>query len=250
MKYSFCIETMFEDVPIYDRIALAKDCGADAVEFYNPALYDCRRVASILEKLDIPLIECGIVDGWNVRLNAPIEIVEKNLGQTIALAKELGCTSFTGHVAEGDIDPVLEKNVLVDNLRRLAEICEKEDVTIAIEMLNSLYDNRGYLLDTTKKAVDVLKRVGSPNIKLLYDCYHTQLMEGNLIKTVQKNFEFIGHFHGSGVPGRDELFHGEVNYKALVEAIEKAGYTGWFGLEYWPSYDNAQSLRDVMTYLK
>lgn len=250
MKYSICIENLFEDIPIYDRISIAKECGADAVEIYNPALYDCKKMGKILRHYDIPLVECGLVEGWSIRLTAPIEIIKNNLFKTIALAKELGCTSFTGHVSEGDIDHIEEKRILVSNLCQLAEICEKEGVNIAIEMLNSLYDSPGYLLDTTNKAVDVLKQVGSPNIKLLYDCYHTQLMEGNLINTVKDNIEYIGHFHGSGVPKRIELFYGEVNFKSLLKAIKESGYKGWFGIEYWPSYDNAQSLIDVLAYLR
>lgn len=241
---------MFDDLPMNERIVLAKECGAQAVEFYNPALYDGKKIASALSKQNIPLVQCGIVNGWDVRLNAPYEIVEKQVKETIALGKELGCTSYTGHVAEGDIDPAREQIVLIDNLKRLAELCEQECVTITIEMLNSLYDNKGYLLDTTKKAADVLRAVGSDRIKLLYDCYHTQLMEGNLINTIREYLPYIGHFHGSSIPYRNELFNGEVQYRGLADAIDAAGYQGWFGLEYWPSFDHRQSLLDVLSYLK
>ena len=250
MKYSFCIETMFDDLPIYDRVAVAKDCGADAVEIYNPALYDCKKFAALLAQHNLPMVECGLVEGWDTRLNAPIEILKNNLNRTISLGKELGCAAFTGHVAEGDIDPVKERAVLVENLKQLAEICEREDVTINIEILNSVYDSKGYLLDTTRKAAAVLDEVGSPRIKLLYDFYHTQIMEGNLIRTIQDHVNYIGHFHGSGIPERSELFLSEINYPPVIRAVENAGYQGWFGLEYWPTYDHRKSLRDVMDYLK
>ncbi|GHU67094.1 hydroxypyruvate isomerase [Clostridia bacterium] len=250
MKYSLCIETVFEDIPFYDRVGLAKDLGLDAIEFYNPAMYDGKKLSGVLANYNMPVAICGLNDGWTVRLNTPFDSLRENIEKTIRFGKEIGCTTFTGHVCEGELDREKEKLFLIENLKRIAELCEKDGVTIAIELLNSIYDNKGYLLDNSNIGFEVIKAVGSPSVKILYDCYHTQIMEGNLINTMRSNIENIAHFHGASVPNRCELFDGEINYRSFVETADKAGYDRYFGLEYWPTYDNTQSLQDVLKNLK
>ena len=93
--------------------------------------------------------------------------------------------------------------------------------------------------------------MGNPYVKLLYDVYHMQIMQGNIIATIIANIAAIGHFHSAGVPKRHELYVGELNYRSIVKVVEAAGYKGFFGLEYWPTYtDHQQSLADVMKYLR
>jgi hydroxypyruvate isomerase len=110
-------------------------------------------------------------------------------------------------------------------------------------------DHKGYYLDGTATGFDIVRAVDSPNVKLLYDVYHMQIMEGNIIATVTENIDCIGHFHAAGVPGRHELWSGELDYRRITEAIDKAGYTGSFGLEYWPTGDHAASLAQTARYL-
>jgi hydroxypyruvate isomerase len=95
-----------------------------------------------------------------------------------------------------------------------------------------------------------VKSVNCPNVKLLYDVYHMQIMEGNIIENIRKNIDFIGHFHSAGVPGHDELFNGEIYYPNILKAIEKAGYDKYFGLEYGVTYSDKQSISDVLRYLR
>lgn len=96
---------------------------------------------------------------------------------------------------------------------------------------------------------DILKEVGSDRIKLLFDVYHMQIMEGNIISNIKENIDLIGHFHSAGVPGRHELYSGELNYKNIITAINDSGYKGHFGLEYWPSMDDLKSLRQTKKFL-
>ena len=130
------------------------------------------------------------------------------------------------------------------------EIAEKAGVTIVLEALNSMYDHKGYYLNSAYKGFEIMKAVDSPNIKLLFDCYHMQLMEGNLVNNITVNAGYIGHFHSAGVPGRHELQLGETNYPRVIRAAEEAGYDRYFGFEYWPTYDNEQSVRDILAYVK
>jgi len=98
------------------------------------------------------------------------------------------------------------------------------------------------------QCIDIVKRVESPNLKMLYDIYHMQIMSGNLIDFIGENIEYIGHFHIAGVPGRHEPFTGELNYRYIVDEIDRMGYDGYFGLEYWPSFDDEESLRRTRDY--
>ncbi len=143
-----------------------------------------------------------------------------------------------------------QKSLLIENLKRLSEFCEKQNVVVVLEALNSLYDHKGYYLDSSYIGFEIIKAVNSPAIRLLYDCYHMQIMEGNLINSIKTNIDFIGHFHSAGVPGRHELHLGETNYPYVIKAAENAGYDRYFGFEFWPSYEDKKSVRDVMAYVK
>ena len=227
MKYSLCIEPIFEDVSFYDRIQKAKDCGVDAIEFWDPSVYDTKKVGDIAANANIPVAACCLNQAWTYRMNFPwLEV------------KELECKTDS------------QKVLLLENLKRAAEMAEEAGVTIVLEALNSLYDHKGYYLDSSYVGFEIIKAVNSPAIKLLYDCYHMQLMEGNLINQIRSNIDYIGHFHSAGVPGRHELHKGETNYPYVIKAIEDAGYDRYFGFEYWPTYDNEKSLRDVLAYVK
>ncbi|MDL2258184.1 TIM barrel protein [Eubacteriales bacterium OttesenSCG-928-K08] len=250
MKYSLCIEPMFENVDFYDRIRLAKDCGADAVEFWDPADYDTRKIGAILEKENMPIAICCLNKAWSIRSNAPYAEFKKNVEKTIAFGKDMGCNNFIALSGELECKADTQKSILIENFKRIAELCEREGVVLSIEALNSLYDHKGYYLDSSYIGFEICKAVNSPSIKLLYDCYHMQLMEGNLTNSITTNIGFIGHFHSAGVPGRHELHLGEINYTHIIRAAEEAGYTGYFGLEYWPTYDNMQSLKDVLRYVR
>jgi len=250
MKFSLCIEAIFENLEFYDRIKLAKDSGVDAIEMWDPSVYDVKKIAKTAQDNDIPIIACGLKESWIYRLNSAYSVVEQNIKESIAYGKDLGCNVFIGLSGEMECKVDSQKTLLVENLKRVSEICEKEEVVIVIEPLNSLYDHKGYYLDSSYVGFEIIKSVNSPSIKLLYDCYHMQIMEGNLINSIKTNIEFIGHFHSAGVPGRHELHRGETNYPYVIKAAEEAGYEKYFGFEYWPSYDNKKSICDVLEYVK
>ncbi|MGI6527454.1 MAG: TIM barrel protein [Caldicoprobacterales bacterium] len=250
MKFSLCIEPFFEDYNFYDRIKLAKDCGIDAIEFWDPSVYDTKKIGEIAANNNIPVAACCLNEAWTIRMNFPFDVVKKNVEKSINFGKDVGCKTFIGLSGELECKVDSQKSLLIENLKRVSEICEKEGVTIVLEALNSLYDHKGYYLDSSYVGFEIVKAVNSPSIKLLFDCYHMQLMEGNLINNIKNNIDFIGHFHSAGAPGRHELHLGETNYPYLINAIEDAGYDRYFGFEYWPTYDNEKSIRDVLSYVK
>jgi len=130
-------------------------------------------------------------------------------------------------------------------LEEASQIAAKEDMVLLLEPLNSLVDHPGYFLASSRTGFDIVKKVDSPNLKLLYDIYHMQIMEGNILDTIRENIDLIGHFHAAGVPGRHELDKGELNYPFIVRKIDELGYRGYFGLEYFPALDPETSLKGM-----
>ncbi len=133
-------------------------------------------------------------------------------------------------------------------LKEAVKIAEDQGVTICMEMLNSKVNHPGYMCDNYPWAFELCRRVGSPRFKLLFDIYHMQIMEGDLIDTIRKNIQYIGHFHTAGVPGRHELDENqEIYYPAVMRAIAEAGYQGYVAHEYSPVRDAIPSLVQAVT---
>lgn len=249
-KFSLCIEPVLTDYDFYDRIKIAAELGYDAIEFWDPAGKDIAKIARLASQNKIDVAICCVKSAWELRMNFPQAEVVKNVEESIAIAKELGCSSLIGLSGDVDGQDEVQKNTLIDNLKRVSDMAGKADVTICMESLNSLVDHKGYYLDSSRLGFEIIKSVGSDNVKLLFDVYHMQIMEGNIIDNVTANIADIGHFHSAGVPGRNEHMNGENDYRNILKAIEKAGYDRHFGLEYWATYDAKTSLRDCLNYLK
>jgi hydroxypyruvate isomerase len=249
-KYSLCIEPVLTEYDFYDRIKIAAELGLDAIEFWDTDGKDVSKIGRLAAENNIKVAICCLKGAWTNRMNFPAPLVIENVKESIKLAKEMGCKSLIG--LSGDIEGKVDsqKNVLIENLKRVADILVKEDVTLNMEALNSLVDHKGYYLDSSAVGFEIMKSVGCDNVRLLYDVYHMQIMEGNIIENIKKNAGFIGHFHSAGVPGRNEHFNGESDYNNILKAVDASGYNRYFGLEYWPTYDNKQSIADVMKYLK
>ncbi|MBM3746796.1 MAG: TIM barrel protein [Acidobacteria bacterium] len=128
-------------------------------------------------------------------------------------------------------------------LNRVKALAEDKGITICMELLNSKVNHPDYQCDHTVWGVEVMKRVNSPRVKLLYDIYHMQIMEGDIIRTIRQNIQHIGHFHTAGNPGRHEIDETqELNYRPIAQAIVDAGYTGYLAHEYSPLKDPIESL--------
>ncbi len=139
----------------------------------------------------------------------------------------------------------------IDGLTAAAPLLEAAGIVLVVEPLNELIDHQGYFLVKSEEAFDIIQQVGSPNIKILFDIYHQQISEGNLINNILPNIEYIGHFHAAGNPGRNELQSGEINYPQVFAAIRKSNFTGHVGLEYWPSSENIiEPLQEVAGWLE
>jgi hydroxypyruvate isomerase len=176
----------------------------------------------------------GIGSGFN-RLENHDKIVAY-FEETMPKVAEAGFPNmicFSGNRNKMDNEQGLEN--CVTGLKRVAGLAEKHKVTICMELLNSKIDHHDYMCDRTAWGVEVCKKVGSERVKLLYDIYHMQIMEGDVIRTIKDNHQYIGHFHTGGVPGRHEIDDTqELCYPAIMKAIVATGYKGYVAQEFLP----------------
>jgi hydroxypyruvate isomerase len=189
----------------------------------------------------------SIRDGLNVRANH--DAIVKNFEEKIPKAAQLkipNVITFFGN-RRGMSDAEATTNC-VDGLNRVKKIGEDNGVTICVELLNSKVDHKDYQGDRTAFGVEIVKAVNSPRVKLLYDAYHMQIMEGDLIRTFRANKDYIAHVHTGGVPGRHELDGTqEVNWRAVATAMADAGFQGYMAHEFVPTRDPLTSLREAVT---
>jgi hydroxypyruvate isomerase len=176
------------------------------------------------------------------------DAIEASLRKNIPLAvkaKVPNIITFSGN-REGMSDEEGARNCIV-GLRRLRPLIEDSGLILCMELLNSKVNHHDYMCDHTAWGVRVMEEVGSPNIKLLYDIYHMQIMEGDLIATIQANSKWLGHFHTGGVPGRHELNDTqEVNWAGVMRGIAATGYKGYVAHEFVPTGDPLTSLRQAV----
>ena len=187
----------------------------------------------------------GLAKGFN-RLENHDKLIEgyERLIPIAAAKKVLNLICFSGN-REGISDEEGLANCFV-GLKRLLSTAEKHGVTIVLELLNSLVDHADYQADHTAWGAELARKIGSERLKLLYDIYHMQIMEGNLIATIKKNKDVIGHYHTGGVPGRKDLDdQQEIYYPAVMRAIKDTGFKGFVAHEFLPK-NGLQSLRDAV----
>jgi hydroxypyruvate isomerase len=133
----------------------------------------------------------------------------------------------------------------VEGLKRGHDVVAPHGITLIVEPLNTLVNHAGYYLNYTREAFEIMREVASPYVKILFDIYHVQIMEGNLIDTIRKNIGHIGHFHVGDVPGRHEPGTGEINYRNVFKAIGELGFRDFVAMEYMPSKDAMTTLAEV-----
>jgi len=170
---------------------------------------------------------------------------KQGLVESIAAAKEIGCKVLISQVGDelAGVDRSVQHNALVSGLKEMAPLLEESGVVLAIEPLNTRVDHKGYFLWDADEAFEIIDKVDSPNVKILFDIYHQQIMQGDLLRRITANIDKIAHFHAAGNPGRGELFTGEINYEEIAHAIDNTDYKGYIGLEYFAKNDVLEGLK-------
>lgn len=236
-RISVCIDMMFSHLDFYDRFKAVKNCGIDAVEFWKWTNKDTDRIKDLLEENDMRLSIFNI-DSRDEKLSYDLSRGILNSGraddfvsalnESIPVYKKLGASAMI--VLIGENAEYSEENVL-KCLNAAKPIAEHENVTLIIEPLNDI-DRKNYSMPYAEPVFRLLRKVNSPNIKMLYDIYHQNMMGDFSIEDVKNNIDIIGHFHVADMPGRHEPGTGNVDYVNIIKEIEKLPYNGCIGLEY------------------
>ena len=239
VKQSLC-RWCYGGIPLDQLAAAAKKIGYQSIELVTPEEFPTVKGAGLTCAM---LSGADAIDrGFNrtahhhqlkIALTDHIEFAAKHGLQNVIC--------FSGNRRGMSDEEGLEN--CTAGLKQIVGFAEKKNVTICMELLNSRVDHADYMCDRTPWGVELVKQVGSPRFKLLYDIYHMQIMEGDVIRTIRDNHEYIGHYHTGGNPGRNEIDETqELYYPAIVKAIMDTGYDGFLGQEFIPKREALASL--------
>lgn len=220
--------------------------GYNAVEAYDWHGMDASVIRPVLEECGVEFLSLLVME---TRLTTPAchDLWLTALREACEAAKKLGVKKLITQVGNHTGAPRAEQHAaIVDTLTAAKPILEHYGVTVMPEPLNVKVDHRGYYLTSATEAFDIVREVDSPFVKIVYDIYHQQITEGDIIPTVTGNLDLIAHLHAAGHPGRHDLWEGELNYRYIFDAIDRAGYTGACGLEYSSLTDPVEGLRKAM----
>jgi hydroxypyruvate isomerase len=237
----------FSKMPLVDLCRAARAMDLKAIDLLGEDEWQIAKDHGLVCSMGWAPKDINISDGLNNRANHDRIIAA--LTRLIPSAAKAGVPNviafFGNRRGMGDREGI---DNCVIGLNRIKKIAEDANVTVCLELLNSKIDHKDYQGDRTPFGVEVMKAVGSTRVKLLYDIYHMQIMEGDVIRTIRDYHQYIGHYHTAGVPGRHELDSTqELNYRPICEAIVATGFTGYLAHEFIPQRDPIASLREAAT---
>jgi hydroxypyruvate isomerase len=234
VNHSVC-KWCYPNIPLDDLCKASKDIGLSSIELQGPEEWP------IIKKYGLTCAMPwgagkGIENGWNnPALHNELLASFEDIIPKVANAGLDKIITFSGNRKGLSDEQGLENCAM--GLKRLMKTAEKYKVTVTMELLNSKVNHKDYQCDHTKWGVELTKRIGSEQFKLLYDIYHMQIMEGDVIATIKEYHPYISHYHTGGVPGRNEIDETqELNYPAIMKAIVETGYKGFVGQEFIPKH--------------
>ena len=245
VNHSVC-RWCFDKIPLDELCAAAKDMGLKGIDLVGPADWPTLKKYGLYSSM-CNGAEINLVDGFNDPAFHP-QLIE-NYTKMIPLVAKAGYKNlicFSGN-RRGKDDETGLKNC-VEGLKKLMPLAEKHNVVLVMELLNSKVNHKDYQCDHTAWGAELAKRLGSENFKLLYDIYHMQIDEGDVINNIKTFHPYISHYHTAGVPGRNEIDETqELYYPAIVKAILATGFKGYIAQEFIPKNpDKLQSLRNAI----
>ncbi|MGQ0562489.1 MAG: hydroxypyruvate isomerase family protein [Gemmatimonadota bacterium] len=237
----------YRAIPLPEFCRAAREMGIVAIDLLQPEEWQVVRDCGLVCSMGYPTARRDfIATGFNDPAHHAMLLRE--LEATIPRAAREGVPNviamFGNRSGRSDAEGI---DHCVAGLAQIAPLAEQHNVTVCVELLNSKVDHPDYQGDHTAFGAAVIRGVGSPRVKLLYDIYHMQIMEGDVIRTVRAHLPEIAHFHTGGVPGRHELDDTqELNYRTVATAIAAAGFTGYVAHEFVPTRDALTSLREAV----
>ncbi len=255
-KFAANLSMLFTEVPFPNRFAAAAEAGFRGVEYLFPYALEMDDIAERLRKNGLTQVLFNLPAGnWEAGERGiachPDRVFEfqDGVGKAIDYARALDCTQvncLAGIVPAG-VDVSVAHRTLADNLKFAASKLEDAGITLLAEPVNT-YDIPSFFLNRSAQAIALFDEVGSPNLKLQYDIYHMQRMEGELANTIERLLPRIAHLQLADNPGRNEPGTGEINYPYLLNFIDRLGYDGWIGCEYKPRNGTKEGLGWMQAY--
>ena len=245
INHSVCWWT-YNFIPLDELCQVVKKTGFSAIDLVGPKDWPTLQKNGIFSSM-CNGAEINLTDGWaDEKFHATLI---KNYNDTIPLVAKAGYKNlicFSGSRRGMDDETGLKNSV--NGLKQIMSLAEKNGIMIQMELLNSKIDHKDYMCDKTPWGVELVKRIGSPNFKLLYDIYHMQIDEGDVIRTIKNNQQYFGHYHTGGVPGRHEIDDTqELFYPAIMKAIIETGFKDYVAQEFIPT---GKEIKDKVTALK
>ncbi|MCR4431915.1 MAG: TIM barrel protein [Tepidanaerobacteraceae bacterium] len=256
MIKSICIETIFTEAPFEKRFELVKQSGFDYIEFWLWKDKNINKIKELREKNDLKVASFSGDQNYSLIDDNESEKYISFIKESIETAKYLKCNHLVIHSnALGPGGLVLKDykemsnykkfGTMLNVLKKLSPIAKKEKITLVLEALNTEIDHAGNFLASTKVAAEAVQLVNSPYIKILYDVYHMQIMEGNIIATIKKYIDSIGYIHIADVPGRHEPGTGEINYNNIIKTLKTLNYNGIIGFELFPLNSSEDAIKII-----
>ena len=238
MKFSANLGFLWAELPLPEAIRAARAAGFDAVECHwpfdeAPSAVNAALAETGLQMLGLNTRPGNVAKGENGLAALPERRAEARaaIDEAIAYAAEIGASNV--HVMAGFASGKMAEETFLGNLAYATETAAGRNLNVLIEPLNR-YDAPGYFLTTTTQAADIIRKVAAPNLRLMFDCYHVHLMEGDLTHRLATLLPLIGHIQFAAVPDRGPPDHGEVDYRHIFAAIANLGYSAPVGAEYKP----------------
>ena len=249
MKLSVCLPIVYPDLPLDEALCRVGALGYRYAECWRVTDEEVLPLKRAIEKSGVRLLSIVSDDfSLNVAEDRP-RWLEK-LRQCASRAKALGAAFIVTQVGqETEEGRDVQYASVLEGLRAAVPILEEYGITLLIEPLNTKVNHKGYLMEKSAEAFALVEALGSPRVRVVYDIYHQQISEGNIIPTIIENLDKIAHLHGAANPGRCEIFLGENDYRVILQAVENAGYEGAMTLEYHPTLPPDESLKKTLEYM-
>lgn len=249
LKPSVCVDAVFEGIAIDRAVSAVSEIGFSAFEFWCWWEKDLHQIIDLCSEYSMNISACCTRFISLTRPELRKDYLQ-GLAESIEAANQLNCPILISQVGDfvSGVDRPLQHQSLVDGLKEAARLLDGSGVKLVIEPLNEKVDHPGYYLIESNEAFDIVKKVDSPHVQVVFDIYHQQISEGDLINHILPNLNLIGHFHAAGNPGRHELTRGEINYPEVFREIADAEFDGYVGLEYWPVDSPESGLQQIASW--
>jgi hydroxypyruvate isomerase len=245
INHSVCSWT-YSHLSLSELCDLALSMGVKAIDLVAPKDWSILKEKGLHCSMCYTAGKISLTEGWNKKENHSWLI--KDYLEAITLVQKAGYQNlicFSGN-RNGQSDEEGLK-IMAEGISKILPLAEQSGVTIQVELFNSKVDHKDYMADRSSWGIELCKKLGSPNFKLLYDIYHMQISEGDIIRTIQENYEYVGHYHTAGVPGRHEIDESqELNYPAIMKAIVSTGYKGYVAQEFIPLANENQAKAEAL----